>query len=151
MATTVTGEWALGERPKNFRSLHRCATVFKTTEGYLRQSHGREFGAEELSSVMLKSLSQDSTKLLNQPIEKAVITVPPYFTKLQRLATIHFGELAGFHDCRIPDELTAAIAFGQHALRQKRITVVFVLGGGKLLIQYDRYWRLLHIDQYKKP
>ena len=111
----------------------RCATVFKRLMGTDRKVTiaDREFRAEELSSMVLKSLKEDAAEFLKQPIEEAVITVPAYFSELQRQATIHAGELAGFRVRRIINEPTAAaIAYGLHELKQERVALVFDLGGG---------------------
>lgn len=111
----------------------RCATVFKRLMGTDRKVAiaDREFRAEELSSMVLKSLKEDAAEFLQQPIEEAVITVPAYFSELQRQATIHAGELAGFRVRRIINEPTAAaIAYGLHELKQERVALVFDLGGG---------------------
>ena len=111
----------------------RCATVFKRLMGTDRKVTiaDREFRAEELSSMVLRSLKEDAAEFLKQPIEEAVITVPAYFSELQRQATIHAGELAGFRVRRIINEPTAAaIAYGLHELKQERVALVFDLGGG---------------------
>lgn len=52
-------------------------------------------------------------KKLNQPISKAVITVPAYFNDAQRQATRDAGKLAGLEVLRIVNEPTAAsLAYG---------------------------------------
>ena len=49
----------------------------------------------------------------NQPIKKAVITVPAYFNNAQRTATIFAAQNAGLEVLKIINEPTAAaIAFG---------------------------------------
>jgi molecular chaperone HscC len=111
----------------------RCATVFKRLMGTDRkvQVANKEFRAEELSSLILKSLKADAEARLKQKVDEAVITVPAYFSELQRKATIHAGELAGFRVRRIINEPTAAaIAYGLHELELERVALVFDLGGG---------------------
>lgn len=45
------------------------------------------FRAEELSSLVLKSLKEDAKAFLYEPIEEAVITLPAHFNAIQRQAT----------------------------------------------------------------
>lgn len=111
----------------------RCATVFKRLMGTDRKVSvaDRTFRAEELSSLVLKALKEDAEKQLGQEVSEAVITVPAYFSDLQRKATIHAGQLAGFQVRRIINEPTAAaIAYGLHELQKERVALVFDLGGG---------------------
>lgn len=129
------GDLVVGRAAKELQVVapDRCATVFKRLMGTDRKVTiaDREFRAEELSSMVLKSLKEDAAEFLQQPIEEAVITVPAYFSELQRQATIHAGELAGFRVRRIINEPTAAaIAYGLHELKQERVALVFDLGGG---------------------
>lgn len=129
------GDLVVGRAAKELQVVapDRCATVFKRLMGTDRKVTiaDREFRAEELSSLVLKSLKEDAAEFLQQPIEEAVITVPAYFSELQRQATIHAGELAGFRVRRIINEPTAAaIAYGLHELKQERVALVFDLGGG---------------------
>ena len=42
---------------------------------------------QEISAIILKALKARAEKILNQPVHKAVITVPAYFTDDQRQAT----------------------------------------------------------------
>jgi heat shock 70kDa protein 1/2/6/8 len=45
---------------------------------------GKEFAPEEISALVLRKLSADAAKFLNDKVEKAVITVPAYFNDSQR-------------------------------------------------------------------
>jgi len=45
---------------------------------------GKEFAPEEISSQVLRKLTADAAKFLNDKVEKAVITVPAYFNDSQR-------------------------------------------------------------------
>lgn len=129
------GKLLIGKPAKEFQVVapDRCATVFKRMMGTDRTVSvaDKMFRAEELSSLVLKSLKADAEKFLAQDVDEAVITVPAYFSDLQRKATIHAGQLAGFNVRRIINEPTAAaIAYGLHELKQERIALVFDLGGG---------------------
>ena len=129
------GKLLIGKPAKELQVVapDRCATVFKRMMGTDRTMSvaDKMFRAEELSSLVLKSLKADAEKFLAQEVDEAVITVPAYFSDLQRKATIHAGQLAGFNVRRIINEPTAAaIAYGLHELKQERIALVFDLGGG---------------------
>ncbi len=91
----------------------------------------KEFTAEELSSLVLKSLKEDAEAYLGQSVEEAVISVPAYFNDTQRKATKKAGELAGFKVERIISEPTAAaIAYGLNLKNADTKFLVFDLGGG---------------------
>lgn len=67
---------------------------------------------------------------LNGKIDKAVITVPAYFTDSQRQATKDAGQIAGLNVLRIINEPTAAaLAYGLDERKASTI-VVYDLGGG---------------------
>jgi molecular chaperone HscA len=86
----------------------------------------------ELSSIILKSLKSRAEKALNQPVSKAVITVPAYFNDAQRQATRDAGKLAELDVLRIVNEPTAAsLAYGIGLdEKEERTVVVYDLGGG---------------------
>ena len=94
---------------------------------------GRTFRAEELSSLVLRSLKEDAEAFLGQPVEEAVISVPAYFNDRQRKATRRAGELAGLKVERIINEPTAAaVAYGLCEQGKNGCYLVFDLGGGTL-------------------
>lgn len=111
------------------------ASVFKRSMGTDRDYllAGRHFRAEELSSLVLRSLKEDAEVYLGRPVEEAIISVPAYFNDLQRKATRRAGELAGLKVSRIINEPTAAaIAYGLCAGGKNGCFLVFDLGGGTL-------------------
>ena len=69
---------------------------------------------------------------LGKKVEKAVVTVPAYFSDSQRNATKDAGAIAGLHVLRIINEPTAAaIAYGLDSKSSKEKNVlIFDLGGG---------------------
>lgn len=112
---------------------NQTADVFKRSMGTNKRFSlgSRDFTAEELSSLVLKSLKEDAEEYLSQTIEEAVISVPAYFNDAQRKATKKAGEMAGFVVERIVSEPTAAaIAYGLNLRNADTKFLVFDLGGG---------------------
>src|SRR5712671_5209714 len=90
----------------------------------------KEFTPQAISSLILRQLVEWAQHDLSQPIGKAVITVPAYFSDAQRNATREAGELAGLEVVRILNEPTAAslaYGFGDAA---HHTAMVYDLGGG---------------------
>jgi molecular chaperone DnaK len=95
------------------------------------EMHGRAWTPEEISAEVLKKLKRDAEARLNEPVTRAVITVPAYFNDAQRNATKRAGELAGFTVERIVNEPTAAaLAYGLDKLKDHARIAVYDLGGG---------------------
>ena len=92
---------------------------------------GRSVSPEEVSACILRSLKAQAERALEQPVTRAVITVPAYFNDAQRQATKRAGELAGFTVERIVNEPTAAaLSYGLDRLKEKSRIAVYDLGGG---------------------
>ena len=111
----------------------QSAEVFKRSMGTNKKFilGEKEFTAEELSSLILKSLKADAESYLECKVEEAVISVPAYFNDAQRKATKRAGEMAGFKVERIVSEPTAAaIAYGLNKKNADTKFLVFDLGGG---------------------
>lgn len=124
-------------------SPERCASVFKREMGLATQRTlaGKQFGAVELSSLVLGSLLADARKELGDGVGSAVITVPAYFNNHQRRATMLAGEMAGWDVRRIINEPTAAaLAYGLHEGNSQRTVAVFDLGGGTFDISLVDYF-----------
>ena len=124
----------VGRSAKERAMLHplESASVFKRGMGTDReyQLGDWKLRAEELSSLVLRSLKEDAESYLGEPVTDAIISVPAYFNDLQRKATKRAGELAGLNVVRIINEPTAAaIAYGMTEQNDARY-LVFDLGGG---------------------
>lgn len=90
----------------------------------------RSFSPQEISALILKKLKSLAEVDLGSPVERAVITVPAYFSDAQRQATKEAGEIAGLDVVRIINEPTAA-ALAYAAGRDVTETLlVYDLGGG---------------------
>jgi molecular chaperone DnaK len=93
----------------------------------------RELGVSPVmvSAEILKRLKAVAERALEQPVSRAVITVPAYFNDAQRNATKQAGELAGLTVERIVSEPTAAaLAYGLDKLADRKKIAVYDLGGG---------------------
>jgi molecular chaperone DnaK len=96
-------------------------------------AHGKEYAPEEIQAMLLKYLVSCAETGLKEKIDRAVITVPAYFTDVQRRATTKAGELAGLTVERIINEPTAAaLDYGLSNLKETKNVLVYDLGGGTL-------------------
>lgn len=84
----------------------------------------------QVSSEILKSLSQRAVDTLGGDLEGVVITVPAYFDDAQRAGTKDAAKLANLNVLRLLNEPTAAaIAYGLDS-GQEGVIAVYDLGGG---------------------
>lgn len=91
---------------------------------------GKEFSPQEISAFILRELKGIAEENLGQPVSKAVITVPAYFTNAQREATKEAGQIAGLEVVRIINEPTAAaLAYGLDS-EEDQLALIYDLGGG---------------------
>src|SRR5438552_3209111 len=90
----------------------------------------RTYLPEEISAFILRYLKQMAEEVLQERVERAVITVPAFFNDAQRQATHRAGELAGLEVGRIINEPTAAaLAYGLERQANQNL-MVYDLGGG---------------------
>ncbi len=85
---------------------------------------------EEVSALVLREVKEVAQNHLGEEVNRAVITVPAYYSERQRQAVRAAGALAGLQVERILNEPTAAAlayAYGRH-LEQR--VLVYDLGGG---------------------
>jgi len=88
------------------------------------------FTPPEISSFILRELRNWAESYFNEPVDRAVITVPAYFNDAQRQATKDAGKIAGLEVLRLVNEPTAAaLAYGLHE-KQRGTVAVYDLGGG---------------------
>ena len=94
----------------------------------------KQFSPEEISSQILRKLSNDVSLYMGETISEAVITVPAYFNDAQRQATRDAGRIAGLEVKRIINEPTAAsLAYGLEK-KNNELVIIFDLGGGTCLL-----------------
>jgi len=91
----------------------------------------RAYSPQEISALILREIKRRAEAQLGQPADRAVITVPAYFSDAARQATVQAGELAGFTVERIINEPTAAaLAYGLDRTGDRQLVAVYDLGGG---------------------
>jgi molecular chaperone DnaK len=92
---------------------------------------GKDLSPEEISAEILISLKEDlSRKYKDMSTMATVITVPAYFSVLQKEATKRAGNIAGFkHVVLLQEPIAAAIAYGFMNSKSEN-WLVYDLGGG---------------------
>jgi molecular chaperone DnaK len=131
------GEILVGEEAAEYLFTRPDCTFMEvkrlTGSGEKLGAHGKEYAPEEIQAMLLGYLVRCAENHLNEKIDRAVITVPAYFTDTQRRATAKAGELAGLQVERIINEPTAAaLDYGLSNLKECKNVLVYDLGGGTL-------------------
>jgi molecular chaperone DnaK (HSP70) len=127
-----SGELLVGEAARNQLVLYPERTV-RSIKRKMGSSEtvslgDRQFTPPEISALILRELAAWAGSQLGRLVEKAVITVPAYFSDAQRQATREAASLAGLEAVRILNEPTAAsLAYGEGA---RHTALVYDLGGG---------------------
>jgi molecular chaperone DnaK len=129
-----TGERMVGQVAKRQAVANPDRTVvsIKRRMGtdYKVKIDDKNYTPQEISAMVLQKLKADAEAYLGEKIEKAVITVPAYFSDSQRQATKDAGRIAGMEVLRIVNEPTAAaLAYGLEKGEDHTI-LVYDLGGG---------------------
>jgi molecular chaperone DnaK (HSP70) len=131
---STSGELLVGTAARNQYLLYPERTV-KSIKRKMGTSEQIKLGDRvmtppEISALILRELKRRAEARLGVPVRRAIITVPAYFTDLQRQATRDAGEVAGLEVVRILNEPTAAaLAYGSDR-EDDRMLLVYDLGGG---------------------
>lgn len=128
------GELLVGEAARNQQALYPDRTVrsIKRQMGSEEKVRvgGKDFLPQEISALILRELAEWANRALGERPQKAVITVPAYFSDAQRNATREAGALAGLEVVRILNEPTAAsLAYG-YGDGSRHTVLIYDLGGG---------------------
>ena len=142
---SAEGELLIGEAARNQMLIYpeRTARSIKRKMGSEEQVRlgDRTFTPQEISALILRQLAAWAHQSLQEPVSRAVVTVPAYFSDAQRNATREAGELAGLEVVRILNEPTAAaLAYGCDEA-EARTVMVYDLGGGTFDVSIVRIER----------
>ncbi|PKM83057.1 MAG: molecular chaperone DnaK [Firmicutes bacterium HGW-Firmicutes-14] len=134
VAFSKTGERLVGQVAKRQAVTNPEGTVMSIKRhmgtDYKANLNGKDYTPQEISAMILQKLKVDAEAYLGEKVEKAVITVPAYFSDSQRQATKDAGKIAGLEVLRIINEPTAAaLAYGLDKGEDHTI-LVYDLGGG---------------------
>jgi molecular chaperone DnaK len=130
-----TDDERLVGKPAKNQAIQNPDRTVESIKRFIGEDHtveidGEDYTPEEISALILGKIKRDAEEYLGDEIEKAVITVPAYFSDSQRQATKDAGEIAGFEVERIINEPTAAsMAYGLDDDSDQTV-MVYDLGGG---------------------
>jgi molecular chaperone DnaK (HSP70) len=131
---SANGELLVGVPARNQQALYPERTIrsIKRRMGSAESVTlgDKSFTPQEISALILRELAEWARISLGERPEKAVITVPAYFSDAQRSATREAGALAGLEVVRILNEPTAAsLAYG-YGDGSRHTALIYDLGGG---------------------
>lgn len=131
---SATGELLIGRPARNQQLLYPDRTI-RSVKRRMGSTEPIRLGEQtftppEISALILRELARWAGRRLGAEVNRAVITVPAYFSDAQRQATREAGELAGLEVLRLVNEPTAASLSYGFGTRDEKTVMVYDLGGG---------------------
>lgn len=136
VAYTADGEWLFGETAKAQSIANSKWTIIEAKRAIGDNSvqyiiGSQSFTPKEILSKLIVYLRLYAEKAIENPIDSSIITVPAYFSSLQRQEIKQAASSAGLEYIRLINEPTAAaIAYGLYHLDEKAYGLVYDFGGG---------------------
>jgi len=128
------GALLVGEAARNQYAVHPERTVRSIKRRMGTDSRvtmaDKDYAPQEISALILRRLKDLAQAHLGIEVNKAVITVPAFFSDAQRQATREAGVIAGLDVVRIINEPTAAALAYESRHQGARKALVYDLGGG---------------------
>jgi molecular chaperone DnaK len=106
-----------------------------------------------IATEVIKAIKCDAEAKLNEPIDRALLTVPAWFHDPARKMTLEAARQAGFSQVELENEPTAA-AFFYHKVRHLQpgaVLAVYDLGGGTFdvsILEHSRDGKLRILDSH---
>jgi molecular chaperone DnaK len=128
------GDLLVGAAARNQHAVHPERTIRsikrRMGEATPVRMADKDYAPQEISAMILRRLKALAQDHLGVEVNKAVITVPAFFSDAQRQATREAGEIAGLEVVRIINEPTAAALAYESRHAGARKALVYDLGGG---------------------
>lgn len=136
VAVNENGDLLIGHHAKKQMASNASNTAaeFKLDMGTGRTIpfNGENKRPQEITALVLGHIKDNAEAYLEQPINKAVISVPATFDDDARKATMEAGKIAGFEVEALVDEPTAACLTYSVTKNIRGNIFVFDIGGGTL-------------------
>lgn len=127
----------MSEDPNNVVSSYKTYMGIKDTKTgkspIIKTIKGKSLTAETCSTLMLAYLKDLAESYTGNKINKAVITVPAYFSEAQKSATMQSAKNAGLEVLKLINEPTAAAYYYNKELNKgenSKVVLAYDLGGG---------------------